>query len=251
MNNPTRMRRRQFLGLAAAIGALPLAVRSVVSAPDEHLEARPEGAPSKPAVIGEGKLGLGTDRDGILYVPRGYDPSQAAPLAVMLHGAGQNADRMRSTFPLADEFGVVILAPDSRGRTWDSIQGQPGPDVDFIDAALRSVFTQVRVNPRRLALGGFSDGASYALGLGLANGDLFSHLIALSPGFITSPRRRGKPPVWVSHGTLDRVLPIDRTSRVITPALKTEGYSVLYREFEGPHRLLPEIAHEAFEWFVK
>ena len=93
--------------------------------------------------------------------------------------------------------------------------------------------------------------AEYALGLGLANGDLFTHVIALSPGFITSPRRRGKPPVFVSHGTQDRVLPINRTSRVITPRLKDEGYQVTYHEFEGPHRLLPENVREAFEWLAR
>jgi phospholipase/carboxylesterase len=35
-----------------------------------------------------------------------------------------------------------------------------------------------------VALGGFSDGASYALSLDLTNGDLFASLIAFSPGFI-------------------------------------------------------------------
>jgi phospholipase/carboxylesterase len=93
---------------------------------------------------------------------------------------------------------LVIAAPDSRGRTWDAIEGRIGPDVEFIDAALRSVFAKVRVNPTRLAMGGFSDGASHALGLGLANGDLFSPVIAFSPGFVTSPLRRGKPSVFIS-----------------------------------------------------
>lgn len=245
------LRRREFLRLTAAFGAWPLAgpMGSVFAAQDEHLEARP-GTPTKSTTVGERPLGLGSGRDGLLYVPRGYDPARAAPLAVMLHGAGRDAQGMRSTFSLADELGVVIVAPDSRGGTWDAIQGEVGPDVDFIDAALRAVFTEVRVNPSRLAMGGFSDGASYALGLGLANGDLFSHVIAFSPGFITSARRRGKPPVFVSHGTQDRVLPINRTSRVITPRLKSEGYQVTYHEFEGPHRLLPDIAREAFEWLA-
>ena len=169
----------------------------------------------------------------------------------MLHGAGRDAQRMRSTFSLADEFGLVIVAPDSRGQTWDAIEGRIGPDVGFIDAALRSVFAHVRVNPAHLALAGFSDGASYALGLGLANGDLFSHVIAFSPGFVTSSLRRGKPSVFISHGTQDVVLPINNTSRVITPRLRAAGYDVLYREFDGPHQLLPEIAREAFAWFVK
>jgi phospholipase/carboxylesterase len=252
MTTRHRMRRRDFLGLTAGFGAVSLTspLGAAVQRQDSHLEARP-AAPSKPATPGETALGLGSGRDGLLYVPRGYDPGRPTPLAVMLHGAGRDAQRMRSTFPLADDFGLVIVAPDSRGQTWDAIEGRIGPDVEFIDAALRSVFAKVRVNPTRLAMGGFSDGASHALGLGLANGDLFSHVIAFSPGFVTSPVRRGKPSVFISHGTQDVVLPIKNTSRVITPRLRAAGYDVLYREFDGPHQLLPEIAREACAWLVK
>ena len=252
MTRSHRMDRREFLGLTAAFGAASLTspLGEAVQTQDARLEARP-ATPSKPLPPGESALGLGSGRDGLLYVPRGYDPGHSAPLVVMLHGAGRDAQRMRSTFSLADEFGLVIVAPDSRGQTWDAIEGRIGPDVGFIDAALRSVFAHVRVNPAHLALAGFSDGASYALGLGLANGDLFSHVLAFSPGFMTSSLRRGKPSVFISHGTQDVVLPINNTSRVITPRLRAAGYDVLYREFDGPHQLLPEIAREAFAWFVK
>jgi predicted esterase len=248
------MDRREFLGLTATWGAaasLSSPPGVAVQTQDARLEARPATPSKPPPPPGESALGLGSGRDGLLYVPRGYDPGRSAPLAVVLHGAGRDAQRMRSTFSLADEFGLVIVAPDSRGQTWDAIEGGIGPDVGFIDTALRSVFAHVRVNPTHLALAGFSDGASYALGLGLANGDLFSHVIAFSPGFVTSPLRRGKPSVFVSHGTQDVVLPINNTSRVITPRLRAAGYDVLYREFDGPHQLLPEIAREAFAWLVK
>ncbi len=55
---------------------------------------------------------------------------------------------------------------------------------------------------------GFSDGASYALSIGLTNGDLFTHVVAFSPGFASPVTYTGKPPVFVSHGTHDEVLPI-------------------------------------------
>jgi phospholipase/carboxylesterase len=64
---------------------------------------------------------------------------------------------------------------------------------------------------------GFSDGASYALSLGLTNGDLFRHVIAFSPGFMAPAARRGEPPVFVSHITRDGVLPIGVTSHRIVP----------------------------------
>ena len=259
MKNSSLVRRRAFLGIAAAVGAWPFlrpgaslfSAPSAPSAADAHLESRPVAAPSGPVTIGEHPLGLGPDRDGLVYIPKSYDPSRPAPLAVMLHGAGRRAQNMSFGYPLAEELGVILIAPDSRDATWDSIQGDTGPDIEFIDAALKSVFARVRVNPNKVAMMGFSDGASYALSLGLANGDFFTHVVAFSPGFIPRNPRRGKPRIFESHGTQDRVLPIDRTSHVIVPGLKAEGYDVLYREFDGPHRVLPEIAREAFEWFAK
>jgi predicted esterase len=172
-------------------------------------------------------------------------------LALMLHGAGRASRNMNWGYPLADEFGVVLVSPDSRESTWDAIQGDQGPDVEFIDRALKSVFGRIRIDPKKLACVGFSDGASYALSLGFANGDLFGYVMAFSPGFIPRNPRVGKPRVFISHGTADRVLPIDVTSRVITPGLKNEGYDLTYREFDGPHRVMPDIAHDAFEWFLK
>jgi phospholipase/carboxylesterase len=60
----------------------------------------------------------------------------------------------------------------------------------------------------------------------------------------------GSPRIYISHGTRDGVLPIERCSRRIVPQLKKSGYDVVYREFEGAHTILPEIAVEAVEWFV-
>jgi len=102
-----------------------------------------------------------------------------------------------------------------------------------------------------VAIEGFSDGASYALCLGLTNGDLFTHIIAFSPGFASPGISRGSPLVFVSHGTNDRVLPIERTSRRVVPQLETEGYRVQCREFEGGHMVPDEIAREAVEWLLE
>ena len=100
-------------------------------------------------------------------------------------------------------------------------------------------------------VGGFSDGASYALSLGITNGDLFTHVLAFSPGFVAPAGQTGAPRIFVSHGTRDGVLPIDRCSRSIVPELKRGGYDVLYREFDGEHSISLEIALEAMGWFTQ
>jgi phospholipase/carboxylesterase len=216
-----------------------------------RLRARPDSPPTDAAArAGLRPLGLGSTRDGLLYVPAGYGAGKRAPLALTLHGAGGDARSGISHFlHLADEAGVVLLAPESRGRTWDVLVGGYGPDVEFINQALEWTFERLTLDTRRLAITGFSDGASYGLSLGLTNGDLFTHLIAFSPGFMAPAQRRGKPPVFVSHGTRDRVLPIERCSRRIVPQLDRAGYRVRYREFDGPHTVPESIAREALQWF--
>jgi phospholipase/carboxylesterase len=218
-----------------------------------RLLARPAPGPShRAAGTGLRRLGLGSGRDGLLYVPPGRDATEETPLALTMHGAGGDArGGLSHRVGLAEEFGLVLLAPESRGRTWDVLVGGFGPDVGFIDRALGQTFDRLNVDAGRLAVTGFSDGASYALSLGLTNGDLFTHAIAFSPGFAAPADRRGRPPLFVSHGTRDRVLPIERCSRRIVPQLEREGYEVRYREFDGPHTVPETVAREALEWFTR
>lgn len=210
--------------------------------------AKPSGEALPPGLH---PLELDSKRDGLLYVPANYRPDRPAPLVLMLHGAGSTArNGLIPLLPLADKSGLLLLAPDSRLQTWDVIVRGYGPDVAFIDHALEQMFHYYAVDPAHLAIGGFSDGASYALSLGLTNGDLFTHIIAFSPGFMAPEGRRGLPRIYISHGTQDTVLPVEQCSRRIVRQLRREGYDVHYSEFDGPHTVPQSIAREAVRWFV-
>jgi phospholipase/carboxylesterase len=173
---------------------------------------------------------------------------------VWLHGASSRArDFLSSELQgQAAAAGMLLLVPTSKEYTWDLIvgRGRYGPDVAMIDRALETTFNRYAVDATRIAVGGFSDGASYALSLGITNGDLFTHVLAFSPGFMVPAEQRGAPRVFVSHGTRDAVLPIDRCSRKIVPQLRRAGYGTRYREFEGGHAVPPDVAGEALGWFV-
>lgn len=221
----------------------------------KHSEGQLSSRPIRPTetiAIGLHALNLDSQRDGFLYIPKNYQPNHSAPLVLALHGAGGEA-RSGITLlqSLSDEFGIILLAVDSRDRTWDVIVRDYGSDIAFIDQALAQTFHCCEIDPAHLAIAGFSDGASYALSVGMTNGDLFSHVLAFSPGFMAPARREGHPRIFISHGTQDTVLPIDRCSRRIVQQLQKAGYEVNYREFDGSHTVPAEIAYEGVNWFLK
>jgi len=187
----------------------------------------------------------------LLYLPPGATGDASLPLVVSLHGAGGNANHgIQMLREDAEEYGFGVLAPASNEKTWDVIVGGFGPDVKALDYCLTFTFERVRVRADVVAISGFSDGASYALSLGVSNGDLFSRVIAFSPGFIRPARPEGKPRIFISHGTRDTVLPIERCSRLIVPGLRRSGYDVNYREFDGPHIVPEDIKDEAIHWWI-
>jgi phospholipase/carboxylesterase len=219
-----------------------------------RLTARP-ATPTSAVTPGLIPLQLGVGRDGSLLVPASYNPAQPMPLVLALHGAGGNANGPLSLLSsYAEQHGFLLLAVDSRDVTWDAIHsGAYGPDVAFIDLALKSVFARCAVDPARVVVEGFSDGASYALGLALANGDLFKRVVAFSLGFIppSDSPPVAQPEFFISHGTRDPILPIDLTSREIVVGLRNQGYAVSFVEFDGVHEVPAAVALQAVLWLLR
>jgi phospholipase/carboxylesterase len=223
---------------------------------DGHKEGRLRSRPAaelsgEASPVGLLRLDAGARLNHLLYVPSSYRLGHLAPLVVLLHGAGANSrDVMPYLRDLADAAVLILLAPTSRDYTWDVIVGGYGPDVESIDKALEDTFSRYAVDPERIAVGGFSDGASYALSLGIANGDLFGHSLAFSPGFMAPAEQVGSPRIFIFHGTHNEVLPIDHCSRRIVPQLERAGYELRYHEFVGGHTVPPEARREAVDWFT-
>ena len=211
------------------------------------LSARPGQPGEAPLPAGLHPLTDDRDPESALYVPPGTG-NAALPLVVLLHGATSSPERVLPVLREQAERGrFLLLAPKSRDYSWDIIGGGFGPDIAVLDRLLSRVFEHFAVDPARIALAGFSDGASYALSVGLINGELFSRILAFSPGFLVPGRRSGKPAVFISHGQADTVLPIQRCSRRIVPQLQADGYQVDYREFAGGHTVPAELATAAVE----
>lgn len=204
-----------------------------------------------PLPPGRHPLGVAEERDAVLFVPDGLAEHAPVPLMVMFHGAGGFPEKVLPHLEAhAQRHKFLVLAPHSLYPTWDLVIGGNGPDLQRLQQALAAVTSRYRIDPRRLAFAGFSDGASYALSLGITNGDVASHVIAFSGGFMSVFMQTGVPRVFVAHGLADEQLPI-ASGRAHAARLRAAGYDVEYVEFDGPHVIHAPVVERAVEFFLQ
>ena len=233
--------------LAAALLALSQAAGTLPAS------SAPAAAGDTPARARQSRLFALPD-NAVAYVPA--SAGQRPPLLVLLHGAGHRQLEMVQHFEAeADARGIVLLAPDSRAVTWDTVAIAQEPlssesplgreqslrfgrsrDADRVEAAIANLAKTVAIDRARTVLAGFSDGATFALAMGLAKDHSFAAVIAWSPGIaIATERPASGRRVFVSHGRTDPVLSFATTCGEIVPLLRSEGAAVTFVPFEGGH----------------
>lgn len=253
------MSRREVIGAGiAGIGA------TVLSACWKSLPGDAPGLPLDPYVTvaltaptGTATIGLSVPissqtEEAFLYVPAGYQPATPVPLVLMFHGEAETSYQAINTFvPHADAAGLALLSIDSASTTWDVFQtGNYGPDVQFMNAALAATFREVNVDPTRIAVQGFSNGATYAIAVGRTNGDFFSHVIANSASALIGATPTGRPKIFLSHGISDATYDITETGDFVDAQLVGDGYDVDYIRFAGVHELPDAIVQQSITWLA-
>jgi predicted esterase len=197
-------------------------------------------------------LGLAEERDTLLVVPEGLDPAQPAPLFVMFHGASGNAEKvMPFLLEHAQKNKFLLMLPQSTYITWDLTIGGHGPDLDRLGKALELVSSRFLLSSRHVAFAGFSDGGSYALSTGLTNGELVSHIIVFSGGFMNVYLKTGKPRIFITHSPEDEQLNIKTSALKHYKELKAEGYDIAFELFSGRHTIHPPIVEKAIAFFLE
>lgn len=260
--SPARtMPRADIRTLAAVLLLLAMpAPRQSFAADLPHLRAHPASTAAGPVLPPPGYVQVG---GAIAYVPPGLAAARPAPLLLLLHGAGgAGADMITAFRAEADRCGVILLAPTARASTWDIIVAEQqqqndatriaagfGTDVRRIDTALAAAFDRFPIDPKWIGVAGFSDGASYALALGLANPDLFRAALAFSPGLALGGGGRADQRIFVSHGTKDRVLSFDFTRKMVSN-LRRGHAQVMFRSFDGDHEMPRAVRAEAINYFL-
>lgn len=235
--------------------------------PVPALAAGPELATPPPATApanAERRSGVLTLAGGAFaYLPRGRTATAPAPLLIFFVGAGgQPRDVLSAYRDYADREGFVLLIPTPKGATWDMIDDlsrrlgiemkvtpRYGKDLKALDAALADLFARAAIDPKRIAVMGFSNGATYALSVGTANPQLFSAVLALSPGPAFPTKFDPAQRIFISHGENDDVLPFSIT-RGIVAKLRVRKMHVDFMPFKGRHEIPVKARTRALETFL-
>jgi phospholipase/carboxylesterase len=219
-------------------------------------------SPAPPAAIAHRSRLVALPDDAIAYIPASAGAGPHPPLLVLLHGAGhRQLEMVQHMESEADARGIVLLGPTSRGITWDavSIAEQPpsldsplanarahrfgsSRDADRVEAAIAALAKVVPVDRAHTALAGFSDGATFALAMGMSRSHPFAAVIAWSPGIAieTAEPARGRR-VFISHGRQDPILRFEVTCGEIVPLVQGEGAMVSFVPFDGGHEAPPSV----------
>lgn len=202
-----------------------------------------------------------------------YYPSKAAkeyPTIIALHGRGTDENDLIPlifSLGLADALVVSPRAPLpfdlSGGFAWYDLsqEGVPNPQtfhssLDLLRRFIAEIRSGYPLNPKRIILLGFSQGAVMAYAAALLAPASFSGVAALS-GYI--PQRSGLSfdlgnlgefSAFVSHGTYDQTIPV-RLGRESAEFLKETGANVEYREYPMGHEVRAETILDVSIWMKK
>lgn len=187
---------------------------------------------------------------------------------MLLHGRGADENDL---FPLLDALdpdrrllgatprGPLSLPPG--GAHWYAVQrvGYPDPATFFptygrLAAWLDGLLAEHEIEPSRLILGGFSQGAvmSYSLGLG-PDRPRPAGIMALSgfmptvEGFPLAVDRAPGLPVMIGHGSHDPVISVD-FARLARQRLEAVGADITYRETPMGHQIDPRFLATVRGW---
>ena len=196
------------------------------------------------------------------YLPKGMTGAKMPLLVYFVGAGGQPRDVLTAYRDHADREGFVLLIPSPKGATWDMVDNlsrrigiemnvtpRYGRDLKAFDTSLTDLFGKVAIDPKRIAVIGFSNGATYALSVGTANPQLFSAVLALSPGPAFPTRFDPAQRVFISHGESDEVLPFSYTRGVVAK-LRVRKMQVDFMPFKGKHEIPAEARTRALEVFL-
>jgi phospholipase/carboxylesterase len=203
-----------------------------------------------------------------IHQPAGDGPY---PTLLTLHGRGANAMDLLGLAPYicGGKFLVICpqgpletpIGPGMTGYAWYPMSMGGPPDVEAmlssrekLEMFLEQCIERYPMDPKRLALLGFSQGGVMAYSLGLSKPQSFSALAALSTWL---PRELAPRldigdgvrhlPVLVQHGTDDSTIEVAR-ARDSVERLRDLKVPLTYREYDMGHEISPRGLGDLSAW---
>jgi thioredoxin 1 len=194
--------------------------------------------------------------------------SAAERVLLLVHGYGADERDLGALVPYLDPDGkfLVVLprgplaAPGTPGFAWFDFN-DPGESaataadaLDAIDALVDEQCAAHGLDRSEAILGGFSQGAGLALGLGLDGArPTPAGVLAMSPlprlGS-DAPGPLPQIPVLIQHGTHDPLIPVQH-SRDLARELRAAGVPTVYREYPIEHQVSIDGLRDARDWLAR
>ena len=192
---------------------------TTTSAPAPTTTTAPGCAPGAvPPAAGTERVELTSEGEPRWYdrvVPSGYDGSPV-PLVVDLHGYLSGAETQASISgfgDLAEQEGFVVATPQGNSDLpyWNAVPHDDLPDdVAFVDAVIDDVAATVCVDPDRVYVDGFSNGAFLASLVACELADRVAAMATIAGLLVPEGCAPARPvPVLAVQGTEDRYVPAD------------------------------------------
>ncbi len=213
----------------------------------------PAMGPWKSACEGEVACALG-DRSYHVRAPDGWDGESPMPVLLHFHGWGRQGDLIVRHDRIATHTrsrGVLLLAPNGLGRTWDFWRAGSA-DVDFAAAVIEDAAKRYPIDRSRIYISGYSFGSAMAWRYACDNGTDVAALLAISGSLpqdtdcATMPRE-----VRHVHGLDDTVMDFpmgaggDETYPV---ALWRNAFECGAGTPEGSYKIRPFLAFQRTQW---
>jgi len=151
------------------------------------------------------------DRSYHAAPPPDWNGEDRLPVLIHLHGWGRRGGQVLRNPRIADaavRHGVLLIAPDGIGRSWD-FWDEDSRDVPFIDRVLADVGQRWPIDRDRVFISGFSYGAAMAWRLACSRGPAFAGYLTIAGTLWNQDRLKcqGGPARMVHvHGLTDTVM---------------------------------------------
>jgi polyhydroxybutyrate depolymerase len=182
----------------------------------------------------------GETRGYLLHVPDSYSSSTPTSLVISLHGAwlypGMQK-RLTGWNALADKHGFIVVYPRARGfpRVWRLTPGAGlETEQQFFTDLIEDVSSKFNIDPGRVYVTGYSNGAAMAFMLSCAPGDRVAAVGMVATAIVPWDWcQDARPmPMLAFHGTADSFVPYAGGENFLTtePLLSMEAWFARWGE---------------------